>query len=158
VTAPPLARAAAIVALALGPGCSLIAVDGPPALAAPDVEFTCTTSWAIPVADFAGASLTAAHELGGVGNPDREWTGLSLSPDHGRLIGMGIIAGLVASGIVGLDRVHACRDATAERERQRREQQPAPQAGPTPGAQTTPATGAPAAPAASAAPAAPASP
>ncbi len=78
-----------MVALVLGggPGCSLLIVDAPPpADVRQKVDFACTSSQVVPIADLLAATAVVVHEAGDLGNDDREWTGLPLSPDHHRLL------------------------------------------------------------------------
>jgi hypothetical protein len=129
-------RVGGLVALVLGcaPGCSLLIVDGPPpAEARRAADFACTKSRAVPVADLIAAAAVGVHEAGDIGNDDREWTGLALSPDHHRLLSAALVTAFAVSAGVGLTRVEACREASAQRERERRMQQEPASGGP-PGA------------------------
>jgi hypothetical protein len=113
-------------------GCSLLAVDGPPPVQArAGTDFVCTTSYALPIVDAVGGGAVAVHELGDVGKPDSEWTGLSMTPDHRHLLAGALVLTLFVSAAVGKMRTDACRDAMAEKERQRA-------ASPPPGAATSP--------------------
>jgi hypothetical protein len=110
----------AIVALAGAPACSLLVVDGPPpAEVRRDTDFACTTSRAVPIADLVAVTAVAIHEGADIGNNDREWTGLALSHEHHSLLTAGVITAFAASAFVGFTRVEACREARAERERER---------------------------------------
>jgi hypothetical protein len=110
-----------VVALAFATsGCSLLAVDGPPpAQVRPTVDFVCTTSPAIPVADGLAAAAAGALWVYDDGKSDRDFEGRSLSRNQEKLLAVGLAATFVVSAVVGGTRVHACRDATAEKERQR---------------------------------------
>jgi hypothetical protein len=110
--------------LSAGSGCSLLIVDGPPpAEVRHETDFACTTSRAVPLADVVAALAVGIHEAGDIGNDDREWTGLALSPDHHRLVSAGLFTAFAISAGIGLTRVAACREASAQRERERRMQQ-----------------------------------
>jgi hypothetical protein len=105
-----------LVALTLGaaPGCSVLVVDGPPPEdVRPRPDFVCTTSKVVPVADLVASAAVAAHELGDVGNPDRDWTGLRLSQDHRYILTAVIATAFYASALWGHELVRACREATA---------------------------------------------
>jgi hypothetical protein len=110
--------------LSAGPGCSLLIVDGPPpAEVRHETDFACTTSRAVPLADVVAALAVGIHEAGDIGNDDREWTGLALSPEHHLLVSAGLFTAFAISAGIGLTRVEACREASAQRDRERQAQQ-----------------------------------
>jgi hypothetical protein len=105
-----------VTALAAGPGCSFLLVDGPPpADVPPPKDFVCTTSDVVPAADALAALAVVVHEVGGAGKPDREWTGVALSLDHQAMLAFALMTAFAASAFVGHERVRECREATAAR-------------------------------------------
>jgi hypothetical protein len=117
--------------LSAGPGCSLLVVDGPPPVEVRhETDFVCTTSRAVPLADVVAALAIGIHEAGDVGNGDRKWTGLALSPEHHFLMSAGLFMAFALSAGIGSTRVEACREASAQRDRGRQAQQPTASAAP----------------------------
>jgi len=106
-----------LTVLATGPGCSLLLVEGPPpANVPPPKDFVCSTSDVVPALDGLAAFAVAAHEVGNLGNSDREWTGVALSDDHRLILAFGVMTAFAASAFLGHERVRECREATAARQ------------------------------------------